>query len=239
VVPVYIENIEAQAMEKFVAKYEQYSPQTLQRIHFVFVDDCSPKKVEITSSKLNYTLARISDNIKWNQGGARNLGVMLAKSSKLILTDLDHTFPEKTLLYLLNQPIPKAIYFFNRIKDRKKIHPHPNTFFCTKSLFYKALGVDESFCGNYGYEDIYFIELQKRLKTKIRTIRRHHILVREHKELPHEKQHNLIRDTTVNKALLEEKRKYLETKDPFRGHSRIHLNFHWEIYKENFLSPFD
>ncbi|WP_200979110.1 glycosyltransferase family A protein [Echinicola sp. 20G] len=222
-------------MEKFVAQYEQFKPDVLEKILFVFVDDCSPVAVKIASQKLNYTVARIKDDIKWNQGGARNLGVLLAKSSKLILTDLDHTFPEETLAYLLKQPIPKVIFNFNRLKDGQKHTIHPNTFFCSKSIFYKSLGVDEEFCGNYGYEDIYFMELQKSLKTKVKTIKRHPVWVREHKEHQEESHHTLIRDVEVNQKLLEKKMKYLKTKNPLKGHSRLSLNFTWEIIEENLL----
>ncbi|WP_186756598.1 glycosyltransferase family protein [Echinicola salinicaeni] len=235
IIPVYIENQKAQIIEKFVEQYEQYSPDILKKVLFVFVDDCSPIPVNINSKKLNFTLARINDDIKWNQGGARNLGVLLAKSSKLILTDLDHTFPEETLAYLLKAPLPKSLYNFNRLKDGQKHNIHPNTYYCTKSTFFKSLGVDEEFCGNYGYEDIYFLELQKSLKTKIKTIKRYPVWVREHKEHPSESHHLLIRDTKVNHELLHEKLKYLKSKDPFKGHSRLFLNFSWDIVEEQLL----
>ncbi|QDH80035.1 hypothetical protein FKX85_13730 [Echinicola soli] len=236
VVPVYIENSDVKIMDDFISKCEEYDQEILGKVHFVFVDDCSPVKVEITSQKLSFTLARISDNIPWNQGGARNLGVLIAKSAKLVLTDLDHTFPVETLRLLLDQPIPKGIYNFKRLKNGKPHHPHPNTFFCSKSTFYKSLGVDEEFCGHYGYEDIYFIELQKALKTKFKTFRRHYVSVKEHKELPRESHHSLIRNTTVNEALLTKKRKFLRTKTPFRGHSRLTLNFQWQIVEEHPIS---
>ncbi|AWW32399.1 glycosyltransferase family 2 protein [Echinicola strongylocentroti] len=232
VVPVYIENKEAQIIEKFISKYEEYDHEVLRKIHFVLVDDCSPIKLEIISSKLNITIARISDDIPWNQGGARNLGVLLSKSAKLLLTDLDHSFPEETLRHLIAHPIPKHIYNFRRYKNGKPHHPHPNTFFCSKSTFYKSLGVDEQFCGHYGYEDIYFMELQKALKTKFKTFRRHYVSVREHKEIEGESHHNLVRDTKVNEALLTQKRAFLKTKKPLQGHSRITLNFNWKIIKE-------
>lgn len=235
VTPVYIENEETDVVQKVIENYESYSPELLKKIHFIFVDDCSPVEVNIQSRKLNFTLVRITDDITWNQGGARNLGVSLTKSSKLVLTDLDHIFPESLLEKFINTKTPKHFYRIRREQNGKKIHSNPNIFFCSKSLFYKSLGVDEEFCGHYGYEDVYFAKLQKALGSRFKKIRRHRIQLLEHKTDKKISHHFLKRDTTRNKALLNKKLAYLKSPIPLKGHSRLHILFKWKLVTEYYL----
>lgn len=233
---VYIENENCKTLSELINKYETYDSGLLKKIHFIFVDDHSPSEIKIDSDKINYTLVRIKDDIKWNQPGARNLGVFLAKSSKLILTDLDHVFPERLLQHLLKRKTPySTIYRFRREKNNRKVGSHPNTFFCTKALFYRSLGVDEEFSGNYGYDDVYFLKLQSALGTKFKKIRNYSVILNSDEENEPDKDHSLVRDTQHNSAVLKEKLKYIKEKRPFAGHSRIHINFDWEIIKQSFF----
>lgn len=230
VIPLFIQNKDNKDLQNVIRIYEEYSVEIRNKLHFIFIDDHSPEDIQINSQNLNYSVYRILDNITWNQGGARNLGVTMAKSSKLILTDLDHIFPEKTVAYLLKRKIPTHILKFRRIRAGKKASTHPNTFFCSKSIFFKSLGVDEEFCGNYGYEDIHFYDMQRRLGTCFRKIRRYNILtVKEHS------QHNLVRDTSINKSLYLEKKKSIDQGNPFESHSGLFLNFKWKLTQEHLL----
>ena len=110
--PIFQENEDFNDLEKIINIYSKYGPDILNKIHFIFVDDCSPIPIVIKNKKTNYTLVRIVDNIVWNQTGARNLGVTLAKTPKLILTDLDYIFPETILRDLLAKKTPNEIYKF-------------------------------------------------------------------------------------------------------------------------------
>ena len=228
IIPIYQDNEEINIFDNLIKIYSKYDTNVLRKIHFIFVDDCSPKSIVIKNKDINYTLVRITDDIKWNQGGARNLGVTLSKTSKLILTDLDHIFPETLLKDLIGRK-PSEIYNFRRVKDGKEMQSHPNTFFCSKSTYFKSLGVDEAFSGNYGYEDVYFIELQKHLGTRIRKYRKGMITAIEHS------QHNLNRDVEHNSKLLEERRLAIKNKKPFRAHSRMSLCFEWKVIETNWL----
>lgn len=231
IVPVYIENRDCDLLQRFICEYESYSSDILDRVQFIFVDDHSPVAIHIPDCKLHYVLARIDDDITWNQGGARNLGAHLAKTSKLILTDLDHIFPETLLADILSAKEPSCLYMFRRERDGLKIHSHPNTFFCTKGIFFNVLGVDEEFCGHYGYEDVFFIEMQKAVGTNVKKFSRKRIVLHEHKNSVGEL-HHLVRDVTVNKALLLKKQAALKTKKIFSGHSRLFLNFKWSLLEE-------
>lgn len=232
IVPVYIEKEKSDIFRQLLKWYETYSSDLLERIQFIFVDDHSPLKIDIPEDcKLHYTLARVDDDIMWNQGGARNLGVHLARTSKLILTDLDHLFPETLMVDILDAKEPQVLYMFRREKDGQKIYPHPNTFFCTKATYFKVLGVDEEFCGHYGFEDIYFINQQKALGTKIKKFSRKKVILKEHKGSTNEL-HSLERDLTVNKELFEKKQATLTSRKIFVGHSRLFLNFKWSLLQE-------
>ncbi|MEO9256786.1 MAG: hypothetical protein ABI207_00310 [Crocinitomicaceae bacterium] len=227
VLPIYQENIESNDLEKLVDIYGEYGKDVLNKIHFIFIDDCSPIPIIIKNKKINYTLLRITDDIVWNQGGARNLGVTVAHSVKLILTDLDHIFPESVFKDLIFRKTPSEIYKFRREFNGKRIDSHPNTFFCSKATYFKSLGVDEEFSGNYGSEDIYFYDLQRHLGTKFKKYRKIMITTFEHKH------HNLTRDTAHNLKLLEVRRKAISENKPFSAHSRKFLNFKWEVIESN------
>ena len=95
----YFNQDNASAIIGLLRKYERYRPQLLSIIQFVVVDDGSPLEFDIPEFRLNLIWVRIDQDIPWNQGGARNLGAIFAKSDKMILTDLDHEFPEETLEY--------------------------------------------------------------------------------------------------------------------------------------------
>lgn len=237
VLPVYTHQKSLDAFYNLLDKYQTYSNDILRAIHFIFVDDCSPVPIKIPEKyTFNYTLAKVDTDIEWNQGGARNLGVHLAKTSKLVLTDLDHTFTEEGLNQLIKRPQPSHLYIFKRINEKgEETNAHYNTFFCTKSLFFKTLGVDECFGGNYGFEDIFFIDMQRRLGTKILKLRNYPVHHVEHKNSD-KPQHNLVRNMDVNKPLYEAKRRIVKDKnrDPFDAHSRLFLNFEWHLVKEQF-----
>lgn len=238
VLPIYTQQKDLEAFYSLLKTYESYDKSITRAIHFIFVDDCSPVPITIPeNTSLNYTLAKVENDIAWNQGGARNLGVHLAKTSKLILTDLDHTFSEAGLKRLLKIGEPKDFYVFRRINELgEEKTAHYNTFFCNKSLFFKSLGVDECFGGNYGFEDIFFVDMQRRLGSKFLKFKSHPVHHVEHK-VSDNPQHSLPRNMDINKPLYEAKRRILKDKsrDPFDAHSRLFLNFNWHIIKEQIL----
>lgn len=236
VVQIYNEQQDHEAFKTLVETYSKYKASVLKHIYFIFVDDHSPFPISLPDNcKLNYTLVKITTNIRWNQGGARNLGVHLTKSQKIIVTDLDHTFPESVFDFLLKAKTPDNIFLFSRTRNNKKVIAHFNTFFLSKSTYFKVLGVDEEFCGNYGHEDVFFLDFQRRLGTKIATYKDQVISAIEHKDT-NKPQHNLIRNQEITRALYNAKRSVLfDTKrDPFEAHSRLFLNFEWKLISENF-----
>ncbi len=99
--------------------YEKYSPDLLDVIEFITIYNKSPLHHEIPEFNLNLRWIKI----KWNQAGARNLGILSAKSDKFIITDLDHVFYEDTLKFMVDSDFKRGeIYKFRRT------HIHKNGF---------------------------------------------------------------------------------------------------------------
>lgn len=235
VVQIYLEDNQSNPLQELIDIYSSYSRDLLKQMYFVFVDDHSPVPVEIPDDIiLNYTLIRVKTDIMWNQGGARNLGVTYAKSERFIVTDLDVIFPENLLSKLVDYSLPNnAVFKFNTISNLQPVMPHVNVFFMTKKVYMKTNGVDEEFCGNYGYEDIFFYHQQKALGTKFYLYSYSNIVHKEHKD-SEETQHNkLIRDKDINEQLIADKLEILKNSaNPLDARSKLYLNFEWDVLKE-------
>jgi hypothetical protein len=231
VIPVYFNQNNANTLIRLLELYSSYSQQTMQRIQFVIVDDASPVKVQIPDNlNLNILIFRITSDIQWNQCGARNLGVFLAKSTKVIVSDSDHHFPEPLFRSILKSKNPrKTVYRFKRNDDQgNKKAKAVNIFYTSKSVFFQSLGYDEEFSGNYGFEDVFFFDMQRRIGNKLRYFTRFKRII-ETKIDRDQSYHSLVRDTAVNLNLYQRKKALLKSGDPFIAHSRMFLNFGWEL----------
>lgn len=237
VVPVYFNQRDAHTLIDLLLRYNSYAKEVISHIQFVIVDDGSPLPIEIPPEiNLNISLYRITTDIRWNQCGARNLGVVYAKSPRILLSDSDHYFPEKLLRAILNSRIPKkTVYKFKRVDQQGlAIAKAMNIFYMSKSVFFQTLGYDEEFSGNYGYEDLYFLDLQRRIGNSIRYFTRFKKIVATEvdRELSY---HSLARDTEINIALYRKKKELLKGRDPFVSHSRTFLQFDWTLVEERLV----
>lgn len=234
VMPVFFNQTDINSLLDLLHYYASFSQDVLARMEFIIVDDHSPIAVAIpTSINLNYRLFRITDDILWNQGGARNLGAVHSVQ-KMILTDCDHYFPEKLLQKVLASKVPKnTLYTFKRNDaNGRVIIGHRNSFYTSKHVFFKALGVDEEFCGNYGCEDIMFRKFAKRLGIKLRHLTRRVKIFTP--EIDRDKSyHNLLRNGDANTLLIKKKEALLKTRDYYSAHSNQFLNFQYCLIKEN------
>lgn len=213
--------------------YAAYPDEILDRMHFVIVDDGSPVMYEIPDVNLNLTWLRITEDIPWNNPGARNLGVTYAKSDKIILTDLDHKFPPETLLHILKRrECGKSMYRIRRKdSDGNHIGTHANLFVMSRSRFMRLWGYDEHFCGHYGHDDVWFSRFQKWHGSRQRHLPpRFHVFVRTKDTRSYT--HSLDRSLSTNQALYDEKRRLVANHGPYQGHTRRFLDFRWEITLE-------
>lgn len=236
IVHFYLQDNQYDPIQELIDVYSSYDKRILDKIHFVFVDDHSEVPVRIREDvTLNYTLLRITDDITWNQSGARNLGVKYAKSKNIILTDLDITFPENLLSRLLYfHPPNNSIFKFHTISGLKPTEPHFNVFFMNKDVFNRTRGVDEEFGGYYGYEDVFFYFLNKALGTKFYLFRHSNIVHREHKEKVDTQHNKLVRNMDRNEILFNKKMEIINSsKVPLDARSDVYLNFDWEVVQEH------
>ena len=143
----------------------------LEKTELLLVDDGSTEERRPPLPP-NTVLVRIHDNIPWNQGGARNLGVHLAKAEWLLVSDIDHFFPAKTLeaILALKKDKNRLYRLARRHLNGKERKPHGNTFVIRKSRFEAIGGMDEDFGGAYGFLDTDFNLRWKKTKKEIVTL---------------------------------------------------------------------
>jgi glycosyltransferase involved in cell wall biosynthesis len=220
VVPVYLTSDQSR-LNDVLRHYELFPQDVKNRFQVVLVNDCSPIAISLPELDLNCSLYEIVDNIHWNQAGARNLGAMIADTPYLLLTDLDIVFPEETVIILLkSRHSDKMIYTFERYCNNNILPPHPNTFFLSKQDFIILGGVDEDFCGEYGFEDIFFADVAKRAGFTVQQVR---LKIEAYRKESSSDEHDLKRCTDRNKKLLHKKRQISED-----IYSREMLRFKWK-----------
>ena len=217
--------------------YERYSPDILDRIQFVVVDDGSPLKFEIPEFDLNLTWLRITDDIPWNLGGARNLGVVYAKSDKILLTDLDHEFPEHTLARAVRmRNTGRRMY---RVYRKSKTTgefvrlAHANSFLMSRGRFLRLYGYDEEFCGEYGYFGGWLTQFHRYHGSWVLKLPRKYHCIRHDGAGQNDHDHDLKRDKSHNKELFWRKRNEVHYWGAEAGHSRLFLNFRWEVLRDH------
>jgi hypothetical protein len=211
--------------------YSRYAVELLDQIHFVVVDDGSPVAYEPCDFGLNLTWLRIDEDIPWNIAGARNLGLVYAKSENVIVTDVDHAFPEETFRRVAAlRPVGKRIYRFWRRREQGAYYgPHSNTFLLARSRFFEFFGYDEEFAGAYGAEDTRFLKFQKAQGTNAWKLPRRYWCYERF--VDHTcSYHSLPRDLSFNTGADSRKRLELEYfGGTGAGHSRNFLDFRWRV----------
>jgi O-antigen ligase len=228
----YLNQNRSETITELLQHYAGYAPELLDRIHFVVVDDASPLRVEAPALDLNLTWLRVDEDIRWNQGGARNLGVTYAKSDQVLLTDLDLLFPEATLRALTEaRPCGKNIFKLRELDEAsgELRKGHPNTFFLSRARFLRFYGYDEEFAGNYGAEDFRFVKFQKSQGSRQRSFDSRYPYLVRHKIDRTAAYHSLQRDLSDNTPVDSRKRFENEVYGHEHGHSRMFLNFTWTV----------
>jgi predicted glycosyltransferase involved in capsule biosynthesis len=130
---------------------------------FVLIDDASPNPISRPDVDLNLTMARILQDIPWNQPGARNLGAYLADTEYLFFTDIDHEITVDALQKSIETiKDPNTIYRFKRIVNGRLLYPHPCSFVISKQAFERIGGFDEDFSGHRGHDDTMFRMMSER-----------------------------------------------------------------------------
>lgn len=214
-----------------LSKYSKYSSDLLDVIQFVVVDDGSPVELDIPEYDLNITWLRITEDIPWNIGGSKNLGVVYAKSDKVLISDLDHEFPEHTLKKMTEmRNLGRRFYKVWRKHEDTNIigRPHSNTFLISRGRFLKLYGYDEEYCGGYGAEDYRFVKFHKYHGSWQRKLPKEFYCVR--RKIKKDTDYiSLKRDFVRNTPIDQRKRNELLYWGEESGHSRMFLNFKWDV----------
>ena len=119
-----------------------------QGLKTVIIDDCSKEPLGPVDG---ISVARITDDIKWNQPGARNLGFHICEGW-ILCADIDHLVTKENMEQLKNTNLRRGCVYYLGREDTNSV----NIYLIHKDDFEKIGGYDEDFCGNYGYDDIHF-----------------------------------------------------------------------------------
>lgn len=132
---------------------------------FVIVDDGSPRypawNVLSCLSKFfkngQLRLFRIEKDVRWNWLAARNIGWHHVDTMWAVATDIDHVIPEETAEALVYGDFDQSIiYRFSRHEHTgAAIHPHPNSWLMTRTMYWRVGGYDEALSGYYGTDGEY------------------------------------------------------------------------------------
>jgi glycosyltransferase involved in cell wall biosynthesis len=156
-------------LKRQVQEWNKYPP----GIKVVCVDDGSPEpaapiiKAHCDPS-CQLELYRITTDIPWNRGGARNLGAHVATTDWILHVDIDHVLPADAADRLLSFVVPPDRWYrFPRWRvgaaddTRKKdaiptgadygqIHPHVDSYLVRRDIYWQTGGYDEDYSGGLG-----------------------------------------------------------------------------------------
>jgi glycosyltransferase involved in cell wall biosynthesis len=144
-------------------------------LRIILVDDGSPEPaIDIVMQHASESVIdqlkvyRVGVDIPWNRGGARNLGAHVSETPWIMHIDIDHILPPDAVIDLLAFPLNSDCWYrFPRYRigaaddTRKKdaidpratfgkIHPHVDSYVCSKDKFWEAGGYNEDFSGCLG-----------------------------------------------------------------------------------------
>lgn len=161
-------------------------------VRFVVVDDGSPVSPALpvlleapAHVRERIDLYRITEDIPWNRGGARNLASREAPTEWLVHLDLDHIMPAPCAARLLEcEPERRHWYKFERYRvgaadeTRQKdlidpragfgqILPHIDSYLIEQDLYWKAGGYNEAFSGCLGGGSPFLAELERLVPSKL------------------------------------------------------------------------
>ncbi len=201
--------------------WEAYPPE----VSVLLVDDGSPepaRDVVLAHAspmlRQRISLYRAEVDIAWNRGGARNLGTQRAPADWVVHVDIDHVLPAQFARQMLDfDADPRRWYRFERFrvgradetrrKDKiaddvefGKIHPHIDSYLCTRELYWQAGGYNEDFSGCLG-GGTDFLKRMEKLASPALVPAPAHLLVFTRSVAPDASDRTLSRDRERGKAL--------------------------------------
>lgn len=157
----------------------EYPEEIIKHMEFIVTDDCSPNKpakdAVILPKDFPFRLYRVKSDIPWNWRTCRNIGAHEStKGGWIIITDIDHLIPGKTMGKLLKGLKEKKFdkehfYTFDRViaPDMRSYKNHPNTYFLHRDLYWKIGGYDEVVSGYYGLDGVFRRRMERHCRGAI------------------------------------------------------------------------
>ena len=164
-----------------IAMWREYPLGLACMIDLIVVDDGSPthpaeEVLKELKLPLRTRLFRIDVDVRWNWLAARNIGMHHAREGWCLMTDMDHVVVPSLARRLVGGVFdPKTVYRFTRKESTgEDIHPHPNSMFMTRKMFWKIGGYDEALSGHYGTDG----DWRRRIVQHAKVMQLDHHLVR-------------------------------------------------------------
>lgn len=173
----------------------------------VVVDDCYPEPLEKLDSVEVY---RVTDDIPWNQPGAKNLAFHLSEGW-IVCADIDHLVTKEMAQKLIDLDKKRGTIYFLGREDT----PSWNIFLIHKDDFEKVGGYDEDFSGHYGHDDTLFLWMCEK---SLNVVEQRDIKAKVFAE---ESSTQMERNTRTNQELLEKKKHLKHNVTP-------RLRFNWK-----------
>ena len=156
-------------LEVWFETLRTYSPDMLADMELLIVDDCGSPPATIPDD-LVYALPcqifRVTEDIPWNQPGARNLALDHCRTPLILFVDPDMVFPASMMDKMLDAgmalPEGEVIRFMlKHVGSGVLDGSSPNTWFLHVKDFLTVGGYDEDYAGNKGWSDVQLLDVMK------------------------------------------------------------------------------
>ena len=134
----------------------------------IIVDDGSDPPIRIKMKCLALRVIRTHDFRPWTQPRARNIGAMCSVGEMLAFVDIDHIVDDDLISEVYDfrgdrmdwRRIPARIGDIGNLKPApgEERKPAAGIFAMRAEIYRKLGGFDERFCGEYGFDDLDFLE---------------------------------------------------------------------------------
>ena len=160
-------------LEKWFETIRRYDDEVLDSLELVIVDDHGDPPAKIPKdiqAMLRCRLYRVTEQIEWNQMGARNLGVSEATGPWVLMMDPDMVVEppvaKRLLDRLLKMPLGALVKLLLRYTNDVLDSSSPNVYLIRKADFERVGGYDEDYAGHKGWSDVQFLHTLEGLKMK-------------------------------------------------------------------------